>query len=388
MASPFSRTLRSLEADRSRHSLVGLAVAALLLAGWSVWFFGAEVTLYEGAHSARLEVDRESYPVSAPVDGSVTAVFLELDRKVEAGGLLVELDTKALLLAREEEAQRKAALEEQEKALTRELAAIEEVVRDKQRATEAALAETKAQRKEAVALAEFAAEEARRDKKLHAGGHLSDAERDRSQTAAAQTWAASESARLSVERLDWEQRTDVGELRIRQAHLEGEAARLKGVRAMSEAAVARLNHQIEERRIRAPIAGRLGEVASLQEGAFVEEGQVLATVVPPGQLRVVAEFAPRALGRLAEGEQAQLKLDAFPWTQYGAIAARVSRVGREVRQGSIRVELAVTEVPAGILPQHGLPGHLEVEVERLAPAALVLRTVGRALTARPAGATP
>jgi len=32
--------------------------------------------------------------------------------------------------------------------------------------------------------------------------------------------------------------------------------------------------------------------------------------------------------------------------------------------------------------QHGLPGSLEIEVERISPAALALRSVGKVLTQR------
>jgi membrane fusion protein (multidrug efflux system) len=56
-------------------------------------------------------------------------------------------------------------------------------------------------------------------------------------------------------------------------------------------------------------------------------------------------------------------------------------VAEEARNGKIRVELSVESVPA--LPggaQHGLPGSLEVEVERIAPASLVLRSIGRAVS--------
>ena len=46
----------------------------------------------------------------------------------------------------------------------------------------------------------------------------------------------------------------------------------------------------------------------------------------------------------------------------------------EVRDGQIRVELAFLTDPASPIPfQHGLPGTVEVEVERVSPAALVRR---------------
>lgn len=43
----FADTVRSLQTDRNRFSLVSLSLVALLLGGWLIWFFCAPVTLFE-----------------------------------------------------------------------------------------------------------------------------------------------------------------------------------------------------------------------------------------------------------------------------------------------------------------------------------------------------
>jgi membrane fusion protein (multidrug efflux system) len=115
----------------------------------------------------------------------------------------------------------------------------------------------------------------------------------------------------------------------------------------------------------------------------VQEGEKLGAIVPLGRLRAVAQFPPSAaLGRIRLGQRARVRLDGFPWAQYGSIPATVSRVAGEVRDGQVRVELSIAPAAASRVPlQHGLPGSVEVEVERLTPAALVLRTAGRLLAA-------
>jgi hypothetical protein len=97
---------------------------------------------------------------------------------------------------------------------------------------------------------------------------------------------------------------------------------------------------------------------------------------------VVAEFPPSsALGRIRPSQAARLRLVGFPWTEYGSIAAVVNAVASEVRAGTVRVELAIQPDEASAVPfQHGLPGTVEIEVERVAPATLVLRAGGRLLT--------
>ncbi len=146
----------------------------------------------------------------------------------------------------------------------------------------------------------------------------------------------------------------------------------------------RLAHDTSRRRILAPVSGHIGEVRAISVGSVVEEGDVLAAVIPPGDLQVVADFVPSsALGRLQPGQAARLRLDRFHWSQYGTVAARVARVATEVHRGRVRVELTVEPEPnSAIALQHGLTGTLEIEVERVAPIALVLRAAGK-LLARP-----
>nr|MCH9685310.1 hypothetical protein [Deltaproteobacteria bacterium] len=66
--------------------------------------------------------------------------------------------------------------------------------------------------------------------------------------------------------------------------------------------------------------------------------------------------------------------------------ARVQTVGHEPRDGAIVVELSIEYVPSTITLEHGLPGSLEVELERVSPASLLLRAAGRRLTG--AGSAP
>ncbi len=47
MSIPFSRSMRSLNADSLRPSLVGLVIAIVLLVAWAGWFFLAQITIYE-----------------------------------------------------------------------------------------------------------------------------------------------------------------------------------------------------------------------------------------------------------------------------------------------------------------------------------------------------
>lgn len=379
MSTPFSRTLRSLQADAFRPSLIGMALVAALLLAWLAWFVLAEVSIYAVSQTARLEADIASHPIDAPALGRIVSTHLLLGREVEAGEVLVELDADAQRLQLEEERSRLAALGPQIDAVRAEIAAEERGLGEERGAGSAALAEARARSREAEALAGIADQESERAQSLHQAGSVSDLDLLRVKGEAERRRAAAESLRLAVSRSEREQQTRASDRQARIESLRRETTRLTGLKATTAATIERLSNDIERRSIRAPIAGRLGEVAELRAGAVVEEGAKLGAIVPSGKLRVVAEFLPPdAIGRIRPGQKARLRLEGFPWMQYGSLEAGVSSVGSEVRGGKVRVELAISEDPASRIPvQHGLPGSVEVEVERVSPAALVLRAAGR-----------
>ncbi len=163
-----------------------------------------------------------------------------------------------------------------------------------------------------------------------------------------------------------------------------DVAKLEADAATSTATIRRLEGNLERRRILAPVSGRLGECATLRLGAHIGEGQQLGVILPDGRLQVVAEFEPSAaLGKIYPGQPASVRLQGFPWAQYGTVAARVSRVAGEIRDGKVRVELAVNSIQhSRIRFQHGLPGSVEIQVERVSPAVLVLRSAGQFMGTR------
>ena len=114
---------------------------------------------------------------------------------------------------------------------------------------------------------------------------------------------------------------------------------------------------------------------------MVAAGTRLCTIVPSGNLRAVAYFeSATAAGRVKPGQAARLRLFGFPWTKFGVLRAHVERVGTEPREGLIRVELELDSAQKSRIPvEHGLQGSAEVEVEQVAPVALVLDAAGRYL---------
>jgi membrane fusion protein (multidrug efflux system) len=385
MSKSFSRARGTLDLEGRKFRVILIVAAAVLLTGWGLWFFKSTVTVYAVSHEARLEVDRASYPVEAPVAGRVVSSTLVMGRVVSAGEMLVELDIKAQSLEVGEERARLSGLAPQLAGVLAEIAEQETGRRDAQAATAAARAEAQARHEEARAAADLAVEEEQRAVRLAANGLIGQAELNRARAQATQTRAAAETLRLALLRIDADHRRLDTEYRIEIERLQRQASGLRAQAGTASATVERLQHQGELRRIVAPVAGTLAEVSPLRVGRVLQTGETVATIVPSGTLRIVAAFLPaEAFGRVRPGQTARLRLDGFPFTQYGSVGARVSSVASEVREGQVRVDLALADVSTVVPLQHGLPGTVEVGVEEISPAALALRAAGQRAHKRPA----
>jgi membrane fusion protein (multidrug efflux system) len=368
-----------LNRDGFGRSIAGVLVPGLLLAAWLVWFLTVPVARYEVTEQARIEADQSTHVIQAPVAGRVVLSNLTLGREVEARDILVAIETDAERLQVKEEEARLAMLEAELKAVRAQMASEAQSARAETQVNVAAVDQSRAQFREADAQGVFADREADRMSRLRRQGLVADREEERAAADARSRRAAAEALTLATARLEREQRRAESERQTTMTRLRGESDRLEAARATARQTIERLRFEVSRRSIVAPVAGRLGEVAVLRVGAFVDEGDTLGAVVPRGSLRIVAEFLPpAALGRIRPGQPAWMRLAGFPWTQYGALRATVQRVGHEVREGRVRVELTVDAGSGAAVPlQHGLPGSVEVQTEMVTAATLALRTAGR-----------
>lgn len=384
MAFPFSRTLRALAAERWRLSGLSLVIGIALVASWVTWAMVARVAVYETTSHARLEVQGEAHSVVPGVAGLVVSVDVVLGADVVAGAVLVTLDSRTEELQLAETTAALAAIEPERTAVAKGLSLVEQSLGGKAQISRASLEQARARQRELAASAHQAEAEAEQLEQLAAGGNVPQLEASRARTQRDKQRAAVEAAAQDVRRLEAEQGTsslgrrgDVERLRRELAILDGRGAELL-------ATIARLEHEIGRRRIRAPATGRIGEHRPLQVGAHVAAAEPIATIVPAGELKLVAEFPPAtSIGRFRPGQPARMRLDAFPWIQHGSLAARVERVATEPRNGSVRVELAVLHDGSSVIPlQHGMTGSTEIVVERVSPLTLILRSAGGLVSGR------
>ena len=156
--------------------------------------------------------------------------------------------------------------------------------------------------------------------------------------------------------------------------------------------IAQLDWEIARRVLRAPVGGVVADISALPPGSGVAVNQVVATVVPQAKMQWVAHFSPReAVGRIRPGQRARIRLDAFPWTAYGAVPAVVVRAGSAPREQRVRVELDLLPEGTNVPLVHGMTGVADIEVEEMSPLRLLLRLSGQVVqdaSARPEPSAP
>lgn len=379
MSGSFDRSLRTIETSRPRRTFPIFFLTLVLLVAWAAWFVAGRVAIYAPSVSARLEVASENHPVDAIVGGRVLKLHAVVGQHVRTGDVLLELDANLERLARDEKGALLVPTQTQVASLQQELEAEERGLESERHAADEARAESEAAKEKAAESLSLAQSEAQRLNDLESRQLISVQDAARARSTAVERKAEVQSSLHSAERIAHEFDTRVRDRQARIARLKHDISVIEGTRAEAMAATNRLGYDMEQRVVKAAVEGTIVDVTPLTAGSVVTPGRRICTIVPSGELKVVAQFAPAvALGRVREGQLSRLRLDGFPWTQYGTPTARVSKVAGEPNNGTIRVELALepNEAARMIPLQHGLPAEVDVEVEQTSPAALVLRTVG------------
>jgi membrane fusion protein (multidrug efflux system) len=336
------------------------------------------VTVYETSGKGRLEVMQLPHHVAAPLSGRIVSASVVIGQEVLANQVLIKLDASAETLRLAEEETRLDGLPLRIASMRAELVSLEQARDEDLQATQAALDAAGARVKEADAIVKFARSNESRLKKQSAAGGVAEIDALRAVSEADKLGASRDAMTADVKRLEQDRQMRAHEAEARIENLRRSVVSLKAEMATARATIALIQETIDRHIIRAPVTGRIGDVAALYTGAYVAEGQRLASVVPPGELMIVGDFIPgSAMGRVRPGQRATMRLEGFPWAQYGSIDATVSRVATEIRDGTVRVEFTPADAgnPIAIM-QHGVPGTIDVAVERATPASLVLRAAG------------
>jgi multidrug resistance efflux pump len=358
---------------RIRRSFWVLMGILLVLAGLSAWGVRARVPVYAVAVHTPLALDPALQGVVTPVAGQVQVTHLEVGREVQAGEVLVELDNTAQRLQLEEAQQHLGALEAHRTARGQEGAALEAAWQATAQAAQAAQAEAQTRHDDAVRALQVAQEKVQR---LGPLTPLADLQPQKT---------AVETTHRSLQQLAHAQQVQAAEWRVRLAQHQREAVVLEGEFAVATARLARLASALEDTKLRASRAGRLGAVAALLPGTAIQAGAWLGILGPRGAFVVTVDIPPAvAGGRLRAGQPAWLRFPSAPGTPTWTLPATVAQVAEADPDVGVRVVLQLAPETLVQLPLQPLVvGTVMVEVAQVSPLSLVSRTLTQALWGHP-----
>jgi multidrug resistance efflux pump len=155
-------------------------------------------------------------------------------------------------------------------------------------------------------------------------------------------------------RLEVLKHTSETQLALQRSQVE----RLRAIARFHEGRVAAM-------RVRAGARGVLQDM-SLQEGQWVNPGQLLAKVAQPERLKAVLRIAETQAKDVGLGQRAIVD------TRNGTVAGHVARIDPGVQDGTVSVDVALDgALPAGARPDLSVDG--TIEIERIANTLFVTR---------------
>jgi membrane fusion protein (multidrug efflux system) len=379
--------------------LIGVAILAAI--GGGVWWWIAAGR--ESTDDA--QVDAHITPIAARVGGTVARVPVEANQEVEAGAVLVEIDTRdyevALERARAElaDAEAEAMAARASVPITSTTASSNEMTArggveqaeasflEAQQGVEVArtrLTTAQARHREAVANATKAGRDVERLKPLLAKDEIAQQQFDAAVAAAAASAAASDSAAAQVKEAELGIR--VAESRLAQASVGREQAsaglrsaqtapeQVTASRARAAAAEAKVRQNqaivkqaelnLEYATVKAPVKG-VASRKSVEVGQVVQAGQPLMTVIPLDRVWITANFKETQLENMRPGQRVSVEVDAYGGREFtgkveslaAATGSRFSLLPPDNATGNyVKV---VQRVPVRILLDEGQdPEHL------------------------------
>jgi hypothetical protein len=111
----------------------------------------------------------------------------------------------------------------------------------------------------------------------------------------------------------------------------------------------------------APVSGKVEFLSFLKNNDYVQTGQELFKIVPDQNELIGEVYLPeQGSGKVVKGQDVIIKLDNYPYTQYGSIEGKVSNISLVTNQqalsssqGKINSYLVIIRLPQGLKTNYG-----------------------------------
>lgn len=261
-------------------SLVGLGATAFATA----WFYRIdEVITVQG----RLVPQKGGVEVKSPVSGQLDQVLVSNGEQVSEGELLLRFDVRAA--------------KAEEDTLSRQLALEKERLEDQLRSN--------AQRQETlernIGLTERILNKLT---PLEQGGAISEVQ-------ILQQANQLETQRDELIQLQTQREELINDSNTRLAELQGKLTQVRS--------------QLRNEVVKAPISGTVFDLQPDNNRYVATNAEPLLKIVPKGQLGGEVNVGNQDIGFIRPGQEVKVRVDSFPYTEYGEINGRISRIGAD-----------------------------------------------------------
>jgi membrane fusion protein (multidrug efflux system) len=241
----------------------------------------------ESTNNAYLRADQVA--MAPRVSGQVSDIYVNDNEDVAAGQALVKIDSRRYEMTVR---QAKATVDAREADVAKSEADL--------RQQDAVIAQAAADVETARVNSDLAQKENDRSAALAVRGFATQQKNEQTESALAQ---ARSTVNLKQAALD-AARQQVATLKAELAQAEAQLAGAK--ESLSQAEI-----DLSDTVVRSPIAGRVGD-RTVQLGQFAQPGTKLLTVVPTGQIYLVANFKETQVEKMRPGQPAEISVDAYP----------------------------------------------------------------------------
>lgn len=94
--------------------------------------------------------------------------------------------------------------------------------------------------------------------------------------------------------------------------------------------VAKINVEVSNYFVLAPISGTIENFSGIQKGSFINASQSIATISSPDHLIVENSVSPNDIGLIKKNQKVKFQLDAFNYNQWGLLEGKVIDIDHNI----------------------------------------------------------
>lgn len=129
-----------------------------------------------------------------------------------------------------------------------------------------------------------------------------------------------------------------------------------------------VNQELTKTKITATATGTIFQLGLNNQGQMVQSGQEIAQIIPKNfQIEMKAAVSPQDISKLEVGQEAQMRVSACPYPDYGILKGRVSQIAKDTSKPSsqpgndLQAQKAATFYEVAIAPNSDSFGRQEYQ---------------------------